>query len=76
MNAPATFSNRSYGSYAHPDPLEKKDSLRIAAYVLIAIIAFVTGMLVGNSRAPAKGGSRIEWPSSESLRPHPRSLQH
>lgn len=75
MNAPATTPYGPYVSYARPNPPKQGDSLRDWAYLVIAITAFATGILVGNLSAPARGDSRIAWPSAVSSQPHPRSLR-
>ncbi len=52
------------------------DRLRDAAYVVVAITAFVLGLIVGQLGERSPGGSRIPWPSPVSVQAHPRSLQH
>lgn len=75
MNANPSASHSAYDSPEGLDPQGMKGDFRSSTYLIVAIIAFVAGMLAGNLRATTRGGSRIEWPSQESLRPHPRSLQ-
>ncbi len=41
--------------------------------MLVAIVSFVAGMMLGRLGAVRGGGSRIEWPKSPV--PHPRSLE-
>jgi hypothetical protein len=73
MNAPIPFTQDLQGTYAPSN--SSKDSIRPLAYLLVAIVAFIVGVIVGSSGEAAGAGSRILWPSSESLKPHPRSIQ-
>lgn len=75
MNAPIVFPHQPTGTVASSSTRDQEDGLRHAAYVAIAVAAFVTGLLLGQLSDQAPGGSRIAWPSPTSLQPHPRSLQ-
>jgi hypothetical protein len=50
------------------------DPLRSAAYWLVAIAAFMTGLLVSQMAERARPASRVEWPAPAPTKPHPRSL--
>ncbi len=75
MNAPAVSPEGLFHSSAPVDAAKEKDRSRNLAYVVIAVVAFIAGMLFAGLSKPAPSGSRIAWPPAESLRPHPRSLQ-
>jgi hypothetical protein len=62
------------GNFSGPRPAGD-DPLRLAAYTIVAVAAFLTGLLLGSLSVTAPSGSRIEWPSSAPSKPHPRSLQ-
>jgi hypothetical protein len=55
--------------------LAAEDPLRLGAYVVIAMLAFVTGFILGQLSAQAPLGSRIDWPPPPPAKPHPRALQ-
>ena len=53
------------------DQNRETDRLRVGAYVLVAVIAFLVGMILGTLRDTSTGGSRVGWPLPPS---NPRSL--
>jgi hypothetical protein len=73
MNAPHAISPGSHLPDA--DRAWERDPARHLVLVVVALIAFIAGLVVRSSSGQAPGGSRIVWPSSESLKPHPRSIQ-
>ena len=53
------------------DQDREPDRLRDGAYVLVAVIAFLIGLILGTLSGPPTGGSRVGWPPPPS---NPRSL--
>jgi hypothetical protein len=51
-----------------------EDRLRLAAYWMVAIAAFIAGFMVSRSAERENSGSRVEWPAPSPGKPHPRSL--
>jgi hypothetical protein len=47
-----------------------RDRRRHLAYAAIAIVAFITGLLLGQLSAEDQHGSRIAWPPAGLLRSH------
>ena len=54
-----------------PETRRERDHRRNLAYAAIAIVAFITGLLLGQLSAEDQHGSRIAWPPAGLL--HPRS---
>jgi len=52
-----------------PPSLEKPDRARLTAYVILAVVAFVAGLIIGVAAGSGSGGSRADWPP-----PNPRAL--
>ena len=75
MNAPAVSLEGRLQSIARTGAPGEKDLFRHLSYVVIAVVAFIAGMLFAGLAQPAQGGSRIAWPPAESIKPHPRSIQ-
>ena len=73
MNPTCTFPERVQSSAVECRP-EAEDRLRRAAYVAVAVAAFVTGLLMGLVCAGDPFGSRAPA-SPNSLLPHPRAIQ-
>ena len=48
------------------------DQLRMAAYLLVALASFITGLVFGQLGGESHGISRINWPAQTV--PHPRTL--
>jgi hypothetical protein len=53
----------------------RDDSFRTAAHVLVAVAAFITGLVLGLAAEQKGAGSRVEWPVPGPAKPRPRSLQ-
>jgi hypothetical protein len=47
------------------------DRLRVGAYVVIAVVAFLVGVIFGELGVPSPGGSRVGWPPPPT---NPRAL--
>ncbi len=59
-----------------PTTVPEKDHLRGTGYVVVAIAAFVLGVIIGQLGERPPEGSRGHRPSpSAPVRPHPRSFQ-
>ena len=54
-----------------PSPSLQKnpDRARLTAYVLVAVAAFLAGLIIGVATGSGTGGSRADWPP-----PNPRAL--
>jgi hypothetical protein len=76
MNVSAKKHREVNDSSGLPTPsLNEGDPLRLGAYLVVAIVAFLTGFIVGLSSEQTRPGSRIEWQSPTPSLPHPRSLE-
>jgi len=75
MNAPAAFPDESSVFHSSNDAVHNEDRLRYAAYVLVAVSALFTGLILGQLSGEGPHGSRIAWPSPVSIQSHPRSPQ-
>jgi len=47
------------------------DRLMVGSYLLVAVVAFLIGLILGSLSGPPNGGSRVGWPPPPS---NPRSL--
>jgi hypothetical protein len=56
---------------ASTPPTRDDDRLRLSAYVLVALIALLTGYVLGLLGEQSSGGSRVGWPPPPA---NPRSL--
>jgi hypothetical protein len=70
---PHTFSSGQH--LAEADSASGRYPARHVTLLLVALLAFIAGLIVGSSNGSAPSGSRIAWPPSESLKPHPRTIQ-
>ena len=52
-------------------PGREPDRIRLSAYVLVAIVALLTGLILGSLSGPPDNGSRAGWPPPPT---NPRSL--
>lgn len=52
-------------------PQREPGRLSVGAYVLVAVVAFLIGMILGVLSGPPPGGSRAGWPPPPT---NPRSL--
>jgi hypothetical protein len=52
--------------------VQEKDRLRYSAYVLVAFVALLTGVVLGQLIGPPERGSRANWP--EPAMPRPREI--
>ena len=52
--------------------IQEKDRLRYFAYVLVALVALLTGLVLGQLVGPPERGSRADWP--EPAMPRPREI--
>ena len=52
--------------------VQEEDRLRYFAYVLVALVAFLTGVMLGQLVGPRERGSRADWP--EPAMPRPREI--
>ena len=52
--------------------VQEKDRLRYSAYVLVALVALLTGVVLGQLISPPGRGSRANWP--EPAMPRPREI--
>lgn len=52
--------------------VQEKDRLRYFAYVLVALVALLTGVVLGQLIGPPERGSRADWP--EPAMPRPRKI--
>lgn len=50
------------------------DVARCVAYALVALSAFLAGIVVGQANDATPPGSRIDWPQLSQPKPHPRTL--
>lgn len=48
---------------------------RLGAYLLVAIVALITGLIIGLSVGQARRGAPAEWSSPAPAKPHPRALE-
>ena len=53
------------------DQIRETDRLRVGAYVLVAVVAFLAGMILGTLSDTSTGGSRVGWPPPPT---NPRAL--
>jgi hypothetical protein len=56
------------------EPRHRAGPFQYSAYLAIAIVAFIAGLALGECRGPQTPDSRIDWPASAPVQPHPRSL--
>jgi hypothetical protein len=75
MNNPAALPEGLFHSSAPMDAAKEKDPSCNLAYLVIAVVAFIAGMLFAGLSKSTPSGSRIAWPPAETLRPHPGSPQ-
>ena len=52
--------------------VQEKDRLRYFAYVLVALVALLTGVVLGQLIGLSERGSRADWP--EPAMPRPRKI--
>jgi hypothetical protein len=75
MNPPVVVSDPS-GNHRRPSNARREeDRLRYVAYLAIAAAAMIMGLALGQLNRLTLSESRIAWPSPDSIRAHPRSLQ-
>ena len=53
------------------DQIRETDRLRVGAYVLVAVVAFLAGMILGTLSDTSSSGSRVGWPPPPT---NPRAL--
>ena len=75
MNTPIVFPRSASDSLESYGARTGNRRARSVAYVVIAIVSFIAGVMVGQLAGPPRGDSRVGWPTPDSVRPHPRSLQ-
>ena len=47
------------------------DRLRIGALILATLVGLILGLMLGQCSVGDHGGSRVDWPTPESLGLHP-----
>ena len=55
----------------HLNPGHEPDRLRLSAYILVALLALLAGIIIGVFSGQSDQGSRAGWPPAN---PNPRSL--
>jgi hypothetical protein len=75
MDAPGTISRKSRDFHTLPGGRKEEDWVRSCALILIAVVAFVTGLMIGQLSETVRNDSRIQWPSPTPVEPRPRALQ-
>ncbi len=47
------------------------ERLRVGSYVVATVVGLILGLMLAQCSAGDHGGSRVAWPSSDSLELHP-----
>ncbi len=55
----------------HPSPCHEPDRVRVAAYVFVAVVALLAGLILGVLSGQSDHDSRAGWPPPSA---NPRSL--
>ena len=65
-------SDRNSSPLSSRNMTQENDRLRSFAYVLVALAALLTGVVLGQLIGPPERGSRADWP--EPAMPRPRKI--